>query len=42
MAMVHSELGHDGYIAATPRGSAMTWDQITAFALAAVEGIRPH
>jgi hypothetical protein len=37
MAIVQSELGHDSYTAATTRGAAMTYEQITTFALAAVE-----
>jgi hypothetical protein len=37
MAMVRSELGHDLYTAATARGAAMTYEQINAFALTALE-----
>jgi hypothetical protein len=42
MTLVQSQLGHDGYTAATAQGAAMTYDQITAYALAAVESVRPH
>jgi hypothetical protein len=37
MATVRSLLGDDSYIAATARGAAMTYEQITTFALAVVE-----
>jgi hypothetical protein len=37
MTTVRSQLGDGGYIAATDRGAAMTYEQVTAFALAAVE-----
>jgi predicted ATPase len=37
LARVRSELGPDSYAAATAHGAAMTYDQINAFALAAVE-----
>jgi hypothetical protein len=37
VATVRSQLGDDAYTAATNRGRAMTYEQITAFALAAVE-----
>jgi hypothetical protein len=40
MATVESELGADRYTAATARGSAMTDEQISAFALAEVQGLR--
>jgi tetratricopeptide (TPR) repeat protein len=40
VAAVRSQLGDDRYAAATARGSAMTYEQITAFALAAVEDLR--
>jgi hypothetical protein len=42
MAMVRSQLGHDSYTAATARGAAMAYEQITAFVRAAVEGRRPQ
>src|SRR5262249_12121024 len=37
---IRSELGDDRYSAATARGATMTYEQITAFALAAVENVR--
>jgi predicted ATPase/class 3 adenylate cyclase len=37
---VRSQLGDDRYSAATARGAAMTYEQISAFALAAVEDLR--
>jgi hypothetical protein len=37
---IRSQLGDDRYAAATSRGGAMTYEQITAFALAAVEDLR--
>jgi predicted ATPase len=37
VATVRSQLGDDAYTAATARGAAMTYEQITTFALAAVE-----
>jgi hypothetical protein len=40
MKTVPSQLGDDRYAAATARGAAMTYEQITAFALAAVEDLR--
>jgi predicted ATPase len=39
MAAVRSELGEDLYKAATARGAAMTYEQVTAFALAAIEDL---
>jgi hypothetical protein len=39
---LRSQLGDDRYNAATTRGAAMTHEQITAFALAAVEDLRQH
>jgi predicted ATPase/class 3 adenylate cyclase len=38
VATIRAQLGDTGYTAATNRGAAMTYEQITAFALAAVEG----
>jgi hypothetical protein len=35
-----SQLGDDRYTATTARGATMTYEQITAFALAAVEDLR--
>ena len=40
MAGVQSQLGDDRYAAATARGLAMTYEQITTFASAAVEDLR--
>jgi hypothetical protein len=40
MALVESELGDDRYTAVTRRGAALTYEQITALALAAVEDLR--
>jgi hypothetical protein len=40
MATLRSQLGDDRYAAATARGAAMTYEQISAFALAAVEDLR--
>jgi hypothetical protein len=40
VAAVQSELGDHRYTAATARGAAMTYEQITTFALAAVEDPR--
>jgi predicted ATPase/class 3 adenylate cyclase len=42
MATVQSELGNDVYTAAADRGAAMTYEQITAFALRTVEALRLH
>jgi hypothetical protein len=39
---LRSHLGDDRYRAATARGAAMTYEQITAFALAAVEHLRQN
>jgi hypothetical protein len=39
---LRSELGDERYAAASARGAAMTYEQITAFALAAVEDLRQH
>jgi tetratricopeptide (TPR) repeat protein len=39
---LRSELGEDRYAAATARGAAMTYDQASAFALAAIEGRRQN
>jgi predicted ATPase/class 3 adenylate cyclase len=39
---VQSELGDDRYTAATARGAAMTYEQICAFALAAVDDMRQN
>jgi predicted ATPase len=41
IATVRSQLGDDRYGAAVARGAAMTYGQITTFALAAVERLRP-
>jgi predicted ATPase/class 3 adenylate cyclase len=41
-ATLRSQLGDDRYNDATTRGAAMTYEQINAFALAAVEDIRQH
>jgi hypothetical protein len=38
---LRSQLGEDLYKAATARGGAMTYEQASAFALAAIEGLRP-
>jgi hypothetical protein len=38
---LRSQLGQDRYTAATDRGAAMTYEQASAFALAAVKGLRP-
>jgi hypothetical protein len=40
VATVRAQLGDTRYRAATARGAAMTYEQITTFALAAVEGPR--
>jgi hypothetical protein len=40
VATVRAQLGDSRYTAATARGAAMTYEEITAFALAAVEGPR--
>jgi hypothetical protein len=40
-AKLRSQLGEDRYTAATDRGAAMTYEQASAFALAAVKGLRP-
>jgi hypothetical protein len=37
MATVRTQLGDDRYNTATTRGAAMTYEQVTTFALAAVE-----
>jgi hypothetical protein len=37
VATIRSQLGDDAYTAATARGAAMTYEQITTFALAAVQ-----
>jgi hypothetical protein len=42
VANLLSQLGEDGYTAATDRGAAMTYEQAFAFALAAVEALLPH
>ena len=42
MAMVQSKLGDDSYAAAAAHGAAMTYEQINAFALAAVDALQPH
>jgi hypothetical protein len=42
LARLRSRLGDDYYVAATARGAAMTYEQITAFALAAVEDRRQN
>jgi hypothetical protein len=42
VAAVQSELGDHRYAAATSRGAAMTYEQITAFALAAVEDLQQN
>jgi hypothetical protein len=42
MAAVRSELGDDRYAAAIARGAAMTYEQINAFALTAVEDLRQN
>jgi hypothetical protein len=39
MARVRSELGPDGYAAATAHGAAMTYEQLNAFAMAAVDAL---
>jgi predicted ATPase len=39
---LRSQLGDDRYAAATGRGAAMTYEQVTAFALAAVEDLRQN
>jgi hypothetical protein len=39
---LRSKLGEDLYKAATARGAAMTYEQASAFALAAIEGLRPN
>jgi hypothetical protein len=39
---LRSQLGEDRYTAATARGAAMTYEQASAFALAAVNGLRPN
>jgi predicted ATPase/class 3 adenylate cyclase len=41
VATVRSQLGDDAYTAATSRGAAMTYEQITTFALEAVKRLRP-
>jgi predicted ATPase/class 3 adenylate cyclase len=38
---LRSQLGHDRYNDATARGAAMSYEQASAFALAAIEGLRP-
>jgi hypothetical protein len=42
MAAVQSELGDDRYEAATARGVAMTYEQVCAFALAAIDDLRAN
>jgi hypothetical protein len=42
MAAVQSELGDDRYATATARGAAMTYEQVSAFALVAVEERRQN
>jgi predicted ATPase len=42
VATVRSQLGEDLYIAATARGAAMSYEQASVFALAAVEGLRQN
>jgi predicted ATPase/class 3 adenylate cyclase len=37
---LRSQLGDDDYVAATARGAAMTYEQASAFALVAIEGLR--
>jgi hypothetical protein len=39
---LRSRLGADLYEAAIARGAAMTYEQASAFALAAIEGLRPN
>jgi predicted ATPase len=41
-ATLRTQLGEDLYIAATARGAAMSYEQASAFALAAVEGLRQN
>jgi predicted ATPase len=41
IATVRSQLGDDRYSAATARGAAMSYEQITTFALAAIKRLRP-
>jgi hypothetical protein len=40
VATVRAQLGDDAYTAATARGAAMTYEQITTFALAAIKRLR--
>jgi hypothetical protein len=39
---LRSRLGADLYEAAIARGAAMTYQQASAFALTAIEGLRPN
>jgi hypothetical protein len=42
VATERSQLGDDRYAAATARGAAMTYEHLTAFALAAVGDLRQN
>jgi predicted ATPase/class 3 adenylate cyclase len=42
VANLRTQLGEDLYIAATARGAAMSYDQASAFALAAIAGLRQN
>jgi hypothetical protein len=39
---LRSQLGEDLFKAAIAQGAAMTYEQASAFALAAIEGLRPN